>query len=99
MAKEQENVRSAGEAGEAREAFHAQVAARLQKLQQRVKASRDTHFGVAQKLAEEKAALKMQRGALSSSKSALKSLHVRFGPSSRYAFFRTTKTNPFAWNR
>ncbi|CDJ66613.1 hypothetical protein, conserved [Eimeria necatrix] len=77
LAKEQENVRSAGEAGEAREAFHAQVAARLQKLQQRVKASRDTHFGVAQKLAEEKAALKMQRGALSSSKSALKSLHAQ----------------------
>ena len=77
LAKEQENVRSAGEAGEAREAFHAQVAARLQKLQQRVKSSRDALFGAAQKLAEEKATLKMKRGGLSSTKNALRSLHVR----------------------
>ncbi|CDI80601.1 hypothetical protein, conserved [Eimeria acervulina] len=77
LAKEQENVRSAGEAGEAREAFHAQVAARLQKLQQRVKSSRDALFGAAQKLAEEKATLKMKRGGLSSTKNALRSLHAQ----------------------
>ncbi|CDI86711.1 S-formylglutathione hydrolase, related [Eimeria praecox] len=77
LAKEQENVRSAGEAGDAREAFHTQVAARLQQLQQRVKASRDSLFGIAQKLAEEKATLKMKRGGLSSSKNALRSLHAQ----------------------
>ena len=77
LAKEQENVRSAGEAGDAREAFHAQVAARLQQLQQKVKSSRDSLFGVAQRLAEEKTTLKMKRGGLSSSKNALRSLHVR----------------------
>ncbi|CDJ29130.1 uncharacterized protein EMH_0024130 [Eimeria mitis] len=77
LAKEQENVRSAGEAGDAREAFHTQVATRLQQLQQRVKSSRDALFVVAQKLAEEKATLKMKRGGLSSSKNALRSLQAQ----------------------
>lgn len=76
LAKEKENIRSVGEAGEASEAFHTQVAARLQQLQQRVKAIRDSLFLVAQKLAEEKATLKMRRGGLSSSKSALKNLEA-----------------------
>lgn len=76
LAKEKENVRSAGEAGDASEAFHTQVATRLQQLQQRVKSSRDALFGVTQKLAAEKEALKMKRGGLNSSKNALKSLQA-----------------------
>ncbi|XP_026190886.1 coiled-coil domain-containing protein 39 [Cyclospora cayetanensis] len=77
LTKEQGNVRSAGEAGQASEAFKAQADARLQQLQLRVKASRDKLFGIAQKLAEEKAALKMKRGGISSLKNALKSLHAQ----------------------
>lgn len=72
--KEKENMRSAEEAGEASKAFQSQAAARLQQLQQRVKASRDALFGVAQKLAEEKMTLKMKRGSLGSSKNSLRSL-------------------------
>ncbi|KAL8450685.1 hypothetical protein Emed_002323 [Eimeria media] len=77
LEREKKNVRSVSEAGEASEAFHTQAAARLQQLQQQVKASRDSLFGVLQSLTEEKATLKLKRGRLSSSKNALKNLQLQ----------------------
>ncbi|KAL8274288.1 hypothetical protein Esti_001799 [Eimeria stiedai] len=77
LAREKQNFRSAGEAGEASEVFHTRAAARLQQLQQQVKASRDSLFEVLQRLTEEKAALKLKRGRLSSSKNALRNLQAQ----------------------